>query len=148
MRPAITVAVCNTIVAMRWGRPGRSSPAVGGRFDDRGDVLDDRRIRGGDIVGVVDHQALGELGEERLLRDPAGRAELVQQQHGFAEAVERVAGRGGLADAIEEWIHLRFEEGEQQLVLAVEVLVEAPQRLLGAVDDLLDGELDRTPSRR
>ena len=37
--------------------------------------------------------------------------------------------------------HGLLEEGEEQLVLAGEVLVEAAQRLAGALDDLLDGEL-------
>ena len=43
---------------------------------------------------------------------------------------------GRLADRL-------LEQREQQLVLAVEVLVEAAQRLLRAVDDLLDRELGR-----
>src|SRR4029079_7653588 len=38
-----------------------------------------------------------------------------------------------------------FEEREEQLVLAVEGLVEPSQRLLGAIDDLLDRELGRAP---
>ena len=36
-----------------------------------------------------------------------------------------------------------LEQREEQLVLAVEVLVEPAHRLLGAVDDLLDRELGR-----
>jgi hypothetical protein len=34
-----------------------------------------------------------------------------------------------------------LEQGEQELVLPVELQVEAPQRLAGAVHDLLDGEV-------
>ena len=34
-----------------------------------------------------------------------------------------------------------FEQGEEQLVLAGEVLVEAPQRLAGALDDHLEREV-------
>ena len=41
---------------------------------------------------------------------------------------------GGGADGL-------LEQGQQQLVLAAEVLVEAAQRLPGALDDLLDGEV-------
>ena len=37
--------------------------------------------------------------------------------------------------------HELLEQGEQELVLAAEVLVEAAQRLAGALDDLLDGEV-------
>ena len=40
--------------------------------------------------------------------------------------------------------HLLLEQGEQELVLAVEVLVEAAQRLARPVDDLLHGEVDRS----
>ncbi len=36
-----------------------------------------------------------------------------------------------------------FEQREEQLVLAVEVLVEASQRLLRLIEDLLDGEVGR-----
>ena len=75
-RPAITVAVCSTIVARRWGRPGRSRPAAAGASTIEAMYSIDRRVRGGDVVGVVDDQALGEVGEQRLDRHPArsGRA--------------------------------------------------------------------------
>jgi hypothetical protein len=37
--------------------------------------------------------------------------------------------------------HRLFEQGQQELVLAAEVLVEAAERLAGALDDLLHGEI-------
>jgi hypothetical protein len=46
-----------------------------------------------------------------------------------------------LAELLGGGPHRLLEEGEQQLVLAGEVLVEAPQRLAGVLDDLLDREL-------
>ena len=47
------------------------------------------------------------------------------------------------ADVLDRLADGFLEEREQQLVLAVEVLVEPSQRLLRAVDDLLDRELAR-----
>ncbi len=49
-----------------------------------------------------------------------------------------VGGGGDLGGGAAQRV---FEQGEQELVLAVEVLVEAAQRLAGAVDDFLNGEV-------
>src|SRR5437667_12475969 len=55
--------------------------------------------------------------------------------NGVGLGVDRVAEVGGrLEDGV-------FEQCQEELVLAVEVLVEATQRLLRAVDDLLDREV-------
>ena len=48
---------------------------------------------------------------------------------------------GGGADLVGRPAQRVFEQCEQQLVFAVELQVEAPQRLAGAVHDLLDGEV-------
>src|SRR4029077_6970924 len=71
-------------------------------------------------------------------------APLVQPDRERAEAFGGIRRRlddtsevvGRLADGL-------LEEGEEQLILAVEVLVEPAQRLLRPVDDLLDRELGR-----
>ena len=59
------------------------------------------------------------------------------------QTVERIAVDGHPLHPGDRLAHLLFEQGEQELVLAVEVLVEAAQRLLRAVDHLLHGELGR-----
>ena len=49
------------------------------------------------------------------------------------------------AEILERLADGLLEEREEQLVLAIEVLVEPSQRLLRAIDDLLDRELGRAP---
>src|SRR5262249_40221081 len=63
-----------------------------------------------------------------------------------AQALERL-GRGfhGRAQIVERLAYALLEEREEQLVLAVEVLVETAQRLLRVIDDFLDRELGRPP---
>ncbi len=51
------------------------------------------------------------------------------------------AGAGGGGDLVGGAAQGVFEQGEQEFVLAVEVLVERAQGLAGAVDDFLDGEV-------
>ena len=48
---------------------------------------------------------------------------------------------GGGADLVGRAAQGVFEQRQQQLVFAVELQVEAPQRLAGAVHDLLDSEV-------
>ena len=59
--------------------------------------------------------------------------------------MEALEGRVLTGDLLFEPVRRRqdrlVEEGQEQLVLAGEVLVEAAQRLAGAVHHLLDGEL-------
>ena len=77
----------------------------------------------------------------RLLRRIAP---LVQPDRERVEAFERLGL--GLDDGLQvvgRFADRLLEQREQQLVLAVEVLVEAAQRLLRPVDDLLDRELGR-----
>ena len=63
-----------------------------------------------------------------------------------AEPAERIGLRGdGSADVVAGLADGLLEQREHQLVLAVEVLVEAAQRLLRPVDDLLDREVGRAP---
>ena len=92
---------------------------------------------------MCDEQALGELEEQRLLGHLGGRAQVVQLHHCPPQPVERIADGGHPPDTGDGLAHLLFEQREQELVLAVEVLVEAAQRLLRPVDDLLDRELGR-----
>jgi signal transduction histidine kinase len=51
--------------------------------------------------------------------------------------------RDGLAQILDRLADALLEQREQELVLAIEIMVEAAQRLLRAVDDLLDRELAR-----
>src|SRR5262249_34679403 len=63
-----------------------------------------------------------------------------------AQARERIGlGVRGRAQIRERLADALFEEREQQLVLAVEMLVETAERLLRAIDDLLDREVARAP---
>ena len=48
---------------------------------------------------------------------------------------------GGSGDLVSGAAERVLEEGEEQFVLAVKVLVEAAQRLAGAIDDFLYGEV-------
>ena len=57
---------------------------------------------------------------------------------------ERIGlGVDGAADVVDGFAHRLLEQGQDELVLAVEVLVETAQRLLRALDDLLDREIGR-----
>ena len=133
----------------RWSKPGRMTPAVAASSSNR---IEDRHER---------HERLG-----RLLRDAGSAAAGRSRPWPMRSAdSDRHRCRGGPADPVvlagehlesDERIVLRrddlvevfggradglLEQREQQLVLAGEVLVEAPQGLAGAFDDLLDGEL-------
>ena len=71
-------------------------------------------------------------------------APLMETKREGAESRERIRfGRDDLADVVPGLADGFLEQGEHQFVLAVEVLVEAAQRLLRPVDDLLDRELGR-----
>ena len=71
-------------------------------------------------------------------------APLVEPDRERAQARERIGLRvDDRADVVVRFTDGLLEQGEHELVLAVEVLVEAAERLLRAVDDFLDGELGR-----
>ena len=113
-------------------------------------LLEEGHDRGKDpgrLLRVRGQQLLGELGHEG--RPPvlgwtpvgSGRHDAVVLHHEAVEAFERIALLGHLfSELLGRRLHRLLEEGQQQLVLAAEVLVEAAQRLAGALDDLLDGE--------
>ena len=100
-------------------------------------------------LGLVRGQELvAELGHHRrrvVLRGPAlgrGQAHPVVLDDEAVEPLERGVLLGDLLlEAVGRRSDGLVEEGEEQLVLAGEVLVEAAQRLPRAVDHLLDGEL-------
>ena len=75
--------------------------------------------------------------------DPSDRtAQAVVLDDEAVQALERVVLAGDLAHAGGRRRADRLlEQRQQQLVLAPEVLVEAAQRLAGALDDLLHGEV-------
>ncbi len=143
LRPAVVVAACSTIAAWRRGRPGRQQAGGARLLGHRHDVLEQRCVRVGDVGGVGHEEPLGELEEQRLLRHAGRGAQLVEHEHRLLQAVERITVDRDLLDPGDRLAHLLLEQREEQLVLAVEVLVEAAQRLLRPVDDLLHRELGR-----
>jgi hypothetical protein len=67
-----------------------------------------------------------------------------QQLDGGAQRLDRIGlGVRSSGDLDGGAARRILEEGKRELVLSVEVLVEAAQRLPRAVDDLLDGEVGR-----
>ena len=91
-----------------------------------------------------DQQLRCEIGEQWTLRGGIGTAQYEQQLDGHLEFVERVGGTvGGGAQLFGDAAQRVLEEGEQQFVFAVELQVEAAQRLPGAIDDLLYREVRR-----
>ena len=135
----------------RGWRPRRRPPSTSSQQQVR-----ERREGGAHAVGMVDREAHRELGD----RAPVVRSAFARRLDRIAPLVEtdrrttrsRVSGsdsrvdRG--ADVVARLADGLLEQREHQLVLAVEVLVEAAERLLRPVDDLLDRELGRSPSRR
>ena len=104
----------------------------------------------GRLARVLGEQLLGELGDRRRVgRTLAGRlalrrrrADLVVLDQEGAQPVHRVVDAvDGVGEVQRGRPDRLLEERQQELVLAGEVLVEAPQRLTRALDDLLDGEV-------
>src|SRR5436190_1222681 len=100
------------------------------------------------LARVGRHQLLGELGEGEgrrpllggLLR--RGPAQGVVLDYETVEALARVLlARDALLNLSGGRPHGLLEQGEQQLLLAAEVLIEAPQRLPRLLDDVLHGEV-------
>ena len=97
-------------------------------------------MRGQQLVAELGHHGRGVV----LRRPSLGR----RQAHAVVlddEGVQPFEGRALTGDLLFQPVRRRedrlVEEGEEQLVLAGEVLIEAAQRLPGAVHHLLDGEL-------
>ncbi len=133
----------------RWSSPLRIAPASAASSSSSSSRVTRGTNAGRRLARVLGEQLLGELGHHhrrRVLCHPRRRSRPDgtpgSTRDEGAQPLERVVdaldgggevGRGGA--------HGLLEQGEQQLVLAGEVLVEAPQRLARALDDLLDGEL-------
>src|SRR5262245_18673274 len=110
----------------------------------------DRRHHRGQPLGILDRELQRELRDrESVVRSafslgPERLTPFVQADRERAEPLERPGFRlDGLVAVLDRLADDLLEQREQQLVLAVEVLVEPSQRLLRAVDDLLDRELAR-----
>jgi hypothetical protein len=102
----------------------------------------------GRLLRMFGKQLLGELGHEGgPAADPGltvlgGAAQPVVLHHEAVQALERIVLRrdplpqvlGGGPDRL-------FEQGQEELVLAPEVLVEAAERLTRTIDHLLDREV-------
>ena len=133
----------------------RVSLSVDGAGRDRGvEQLDqharDRGHHRGQALGVLDRELQRELRDRNavvrsaLAARPERLAPFVETDREGAQPLERFGfGLDGLAEVLERLADDLLEQREQQLVLAVEVLVEPAQRLLRAIDDLLDRELGR-----
>ena len=112
----------------------------------------DRRHRRGQTLGILERELHRELRDRdavvgaTLAARPERLAPLVETDREGAQSLERLGlGLHGRAEILERLADALLEEREEQLVLAVEVLVEPSQRLLRAIDDLLDRELGRAP---
>ena len=97
---------------------------------------------------MLGEQLLGELRERRRRRLLAGASLRSRPTHPVVldaedvQPLERVGlRRQHLVEMHDRRTDGVLEEREEQLVLAVEILVEAAQRLAGALDDLLDREV-------
>ena len=134
-------------VSVTWSGAGR----------DRGlEQLDqhprDRRHHRGQALGILERELQRELRDRdavvgaALAARPERLAPLVETDREGAKSLERLGlGLHGRAEILERLADALLEEREEQLVLALEVLVEPSQRLLRAIDDLLDRELGRAP---
>ena len=78
---------------------------------------------------------------DRALRAPAGTPGSARRRSGGAARGGRRPRPPTSWQVLGGRPHRLLEQGQQQLVLAREVLVEAAQRLAGALDHVLDGEL-------
>ena len=135
--------VCMTIAAVGPDVESRVEDALGDALPD--DVAN-QLMQGGQDAGVFAGTGLGQM-----LVVEAQRPVQAVLGAGFgllAEAVDHQLQRGGAVQAVglgaPGMCRLRdgpVEQGEQQFVLAAEMLVEGPQRGLGARDDFLDGEV-------
>ncbi len=78
-----------------------------------------------------------------------GPAQPVVLDHELVDALQRVVLAGdALLEVVGRPADGLLEQGQQELVLATEVLVEEPERLAGALDDLVHGEVAaRDPPR-
>ena len=131
-----------------WRKPGGTSPDCGGVVED-GFKEGDERDKGPGSLGLVrGEQLVAELGHDGrgvVLRRPSLRrrkAHAVVLDHEAVEALER---RALLVQLFLQPVRCRqdrlVEKGEKQLVLAGEVLIEAPEGLPRAVHHFLNGEL-------
>ena len=103
---------------------------------------------GEQLLGEVDHHGRGGHALDDVLRGGAALGPRRRPGHVVVlddedvDLLERVVDVGDLGlELLGAAPHELLEQGQQQLVLAGEVLVEAAQRLAGALDDLLDGEV-------
>src|SRR5438270_2149246 len=118
-----------------------------GLVEDLLEQRDERREGAGGLFRVRRHQLLGEVGEGEgrrpspaLLRRRTAQGVVLDD-----EAVEPLALILLALDAVAELVRRRphglLEQGEQQLLLPSEVLVEAPERLAGLLDHVLHREV-------
>jgi hypothetical protein len=107
---------------------GAELPGVGGAGGEGGEQLEQRRARPANLGRVAEQQPRRELGEQRAVRAGVGPGELEQQLDGGAQRVDgRGLSVGGGRDLPGGAPQRVLEQGQQELVLAVEVLVEAAQ---------------------
>ena len=111
-------------------------------FHELGQQCQQWRVRHLDLDRVGNKQPWSKVSEQRQSGGRVWPGGLVQQLDGNLEPLERIGvAFGGGTDLVGGPAQRVFEKREQQLVLAVKLQVEAPQRLAGAVHDLLDGKV-------
>ena len=146
----LNIVACSTTPAIRRrSRPGRTSPAASASVEQLLEQHDERREGLRRLLRVRRQQLLGELHDRR--RRPGGGWPFGVSRHirkySTAKRWSRSSGSSALGDDVREMRgggpDRLLEQREQELVLAREVLVEGAQRLPGAFDHLLDGELAR-----
>jgi hypothetical protein len=93
-------------------------------------------------AAVRQQQPRAELGEQRAAGGHVRSGQLEQELNRGAQGVHRVTvSAGGGVDLAGRPAQGVFVEREQELMLAVEVLVEAAQRQAGPFHDVMDGEV-------
>ena len=137
------MTVCIVIAAMRFGLMlGRSFPAAAASSINSVS----RASSGACAIFTSDGCDTSRRGAKSVnsgrLRRRIGPRRLEKQLNRHLQPFHRVpvgAGRG--ADLVGGPAQRILEQGEQKLVLTVELKVEAAQRLTGAIDDFLNGEV-------
>ncbi len=144
----LNMIVCCTSAVVRFGSETWITPAAMASSTSSRSNRECGSIAAAHALRVGDGELDGELGDRAAVVDaPLALARVAPfgvANDERAEARERVGLRGhDLREIFERLADGLFEQGEEELVLPVEVLVKAPQRLLRAIDHLLDGELGR-----
>ncbi len=147
---ALNMIASSTIPAIGlWRSPGRDATGRLGVLEHLAEERDQRVKGKGGLGRMAGQQLLGKVHHDPRRRQrhrwcPGQRrtAQPVVLDHEPMDALERIAL---VVDLLAQVLRRRadglLEQGEQQLVLAAEVLIEEPEGLAGAFDDFVHGEV-------